>query len=90
MLLIRAERETGLTRMSYRRIMRYTGIGSHSTISKALKRLESIHLLKMYRGHDSGLRAVNAYSLSAEDPRFQAIVTEIWRKQREEMELERS
>ena len=88
-LLTYAERETGVTIISYRGIMRYAGIGSPSTVSKALKRFEHMHLLKTIRGRDSELRAVNAYCVSADDPRFQELVNEICRKQREEIEIER-
>jgi len=88
-LLTYAERETGITTISYRGIMRYAGIGSPSTVSKALRRFEHMHLLKTIRGRDSELRAVNAYCVSADDPRFQELVNEICRKQREEIEIER-
>jgi hypothetical protein len=88
-LLIYADRSDGLATISYRGIMRYAGIGSPTTVSKALKRFEYIHILKTVRMKDSGLRAVNAYCVTADDPQFQEIVIEIWRRQREEIELER-
>ena len=88
-LLDYADRSNGLATISYRGIMRYAGIGSPTTVSKALRRFENIYILKIFRGKDSGLRAINAYCVSADDPRFQEIVTEICRKQREEIEIER-
>jgi hypothetical protein len=69
--------------------MRRAGIGSPSTVSKVIRRFENIHLLKTVRLRDSDLRAVNGYYVSADDPRFQQIVSEIYLKQREEIEIER-
>jgi hypothetical protein len=88
-LLVYADRSSGLATISYRGIMRYAGIGSPTTVSKALQRFENMHILRIVRGRDSGLRAVNSYCVTADDPQFQEIVTEIWRRQREQIELER-
>jgi hypothetical protein len=71
--------------------MRYSGVGSHATIAKSLKHFEQMRLLKVVRASAARpIRQVSQYSFSFDDPEFQAMVTQVFQRQREEMELEKA
>ena len=64
-------REDNLCTISYRGLMRYAGIGSHSTVATALKRFQALHIVHVHKGRTSdGLRACNVYQLTLDDPFF--------------------
>jgi hypothetical protein len=85
-----AERDTGIAEISYRGLMRYSGVGSPATIAAAMRRFERMRLLKVARKPGELLfRRVNQYTLTVEDPEFQSLVTKVFQRQREEIELER-
>jgi hypothetical protein len=76
--------------ISYRGLMRYAGIGSHSTVATALKRFQALHILQVQRGTGSdGLRACNAYRLTFDDPAFLGLANAAFSKQGEAIRLER-
>ncbi len=83
--------ETGLAKVSYRGLMRYSGVGSASSVAVALKRFRRIHLLQVEPqiGGD-GFRACNSYRLTFDDPRFLSLLNEIHQRHREEVDLERA
>jgi hypothetical protein len=82
--------DTGLAEISYRGLMRYSGVGSTATIAKALHRFEQMRILQVARKPGELLfRGVNQYHLTLDDPEFQAMVTRIFQMQRAEIELER-
>ncbi len=83
--------ETNDVTISYRGIMRFAGIRSHTTVRRALRRFQQLGVLEIVRsvGGD-GFRSVNSYRLTFDSPKFRSIVNEIYRRQREEIELERS
>lgn len=81
--------ETGITEISYKGIMRYSGVRSSATVAKALNRFENMHCLKTIRGSEGVLRRCNRYRLTVEDPKFQEAVIEIYRQQRLEIEVEK-
>lgn len=81
----------GVAEISYRGLMRYSGVGSHATIAKSLKHFEQMRLLKVVRASAARpIRQVSQYSFSFDDPEFQAMVTQVFQRQREEMELEKA
>ena len=83
--------ETNDATISYRGIMRFAGIRSHTTVRRALRRFQQLGVLEIVRsvGGD-GFRSVNSYRLTFDSPKFRSIVNEIYRRQREEIKLERS
>lgn len=84
------DRGRGSTEISYRGIMRYSGVGSDATIAKAIRRFEQMHLLRVVRLPDAPrLRRVNQYSFTLDDPEFQVLVSEVYQRQRDEIELEK-
>ena len=84
------DRDTGITEISYRGLMRYSGVGSQATIAAAIRRFERMRLLRVGRKPGELLfRRVNRYTLTVEDPDFQALVTKVFQQQREEIELEK-
>jgi hypothetical protein len=85
-----ADRDTGIAEISYRGLMRYSGVGSPATISAAMRRFERMRLLRIARKPGELLfRRVNQYTLTVDDPEFQALVMQVFQRQREEIELER-
>lgn len=89
-LVIYTNRETGIAEISYRGLMRYSGVGSQATIAQAIRHFEKMRLLRVARRPGELLfRGVNQYSLTLDDTEFQAMVMEVYRRQRDEIELEK-
>ena len=83
--------ETGLAKVSYRGLMRYSGVGSATSVAVAIKRFRRIHLLQVEpRIGGDGFRACNCYRLTFDDPKFLSLLNEIHRRNFEEVELERA
>lgn len=84
------DRDTGLGAISYRGLMQFSGVGSSATIAAALRHFEQMKFLHVVRAPATGpLRRVNQYTLNFDDPDFQAMVTQVFQRQRAEIELER-
>lgn len=81
--------ETNEATISYRGLMRYGGVGSSATIRRALRRFQQLGLLEISRGVSEGFRSVSRYRLTFDSPKFRGVVTEIFRRHREAIELER-
>jgi|ERR1017187_304656 hypothetical protein len=85
-----AGRDTGIAEISYRGLMRYSGVGSPATIAAAMRRFERMRLLQVARKPGELLfRRVNQYRLTVEDPDFQALVSKVYQRQRDEINLEK-
>lgn len=83
-------RDTGLCEISYRGLMRFSGIGSSATISEALKHFRQLGILEIYRAKGMmGTSGVSRYRLTPENPQFQTLIAETFRRQREEIRVER-
>jgi hypothetical protein len=83
--------ETGVTRMSYRAIMRYAGVGSRANVSKALNLLQKLHAIQISRGPRVGVtRECNTYRVTLEDPRFLELCNSVYSAMKEEIERERT
>jgi len=83
-------RDTGLAEISYRGLMQYSGVGSQATIANAIRRFEQMRLLHVVRlSGGLCLRRVSQYRLTLDDPEFQATVMKVFRRQRDEIELEK-
>ena len=82
--------ETGLTRMSYRAIMRYSGVAKTGNVSSAIKKLKKIHALQSVPGLRVGLvRECSAYRVTLEDPKFLELCNFICTSARQEIAQER-
>ena len=78
-------------RISYRGIARYAKVGSHSTISSAIHRFQSLHFLRKVRSStENGFRSCGEYEWSLDNPSFLEMAVAQEKKQREEIEAERS
>ena len=91
-LAIFADANSESATISYRALMRLTNIRSHSTVSRALKRFEAIHLLQRTRKREqTGLRSCGSYKLCVENPEFQELARNCYEtriaQSREEREL---
>lgn len=65
--------ETGITRMSYRAIMRYSGVKKMANVSAAIKKLSRIHAIQVSCGQRVGVtRECSAYCVTLDDPKFLA------------------
>jgi hypothetical protein len=83
--------DTACCEVSYRGILRYSGVGSHATVVNAVRHFEQIGFLKVIRGAESRVnRRVNRYMLNMDDPDFQSLMSAIYQRQREEIETERA
>jgi hypothetical protein len=84
------DQETGVTRMSYRAIMRYSGVRAWSTMSSALKTLAKIHAIQVSQGPWIGrVRECSTYRVTLEDEKFLALCNETYSKARGEVTRER-
>jgi hypothetical protein len=82
--------ETGLTRMSYRAIMRYSGVAKLGNVSSAIKELRRIHALQSVPGLRCGLvRECSTYRVTLTDPKFLEICNETYTSARKEIAQER-
>jgi len=75
--------------ISYRGIRRFAGIGSDTTVARVLDHFQQMHLLKIHRGMNEGLRACNSYELTLNDPRLLELMTECYESEQKEIEAER-
>ena len=84
--------DSGLTRLSYRALMRYGGIGSSASVSKAIKRLARLHAIQIHTGlRTAGVtRDCSAYSITLDDPRFYALCNQTLQAARAEIAQERA
>ncbi|MGB9435873.1 MAG: hypothetical protein WBQ89_26730, partial [Candidatus Acidiferrum sp.] len=63
--------DSGLTPMSYRAIMRYSGVGKMANVSSSIKKLSRMHALQVSRGQRIGItRECSAYRVTLDDPKF--------------------
>ena len=85
-----SNRDTGLTEISYRGLMRFSGVGSQATIAEAIKHFERMRILQVVRKPGGLLFSrVNQYRLTLDDPEFQSLVMDVYKRQKEEIELEK-
>jgi len=85
-----ADPSTGATRISYRGIMRYAGIGSYSSVASALKRFEKIGLLDIERRVDEdGFRSCSTYLLKLDSAEFHQSLRDTHQRQRADIDIER-
>jgi hypothetical protein len=77
--------------ISYRGLMRYSGVRSQSTISTALKRFRALRFLQVEARRDSdGFRECNSYCLCFDDPDFLELANDTRQRQMQQIEQERA
>jgi len=82
--------ESGLTRLSYRAIMRYSGVKKMANVSSAIKELSRMHALQVSRGQRIGItRECSAYRVTLDDPKFLELCNGVFADARQEIAQER-
>lgn len=83
--------DLGLSRLSYRALMRYAGIGSSASVSKAIKRLARLHAIQIHTGlRTAGVtRDCSAYVITLDDPQLYALCNQTLQAARAEIARER-
>jgi hypothetical protein len=90
-LAVFREPDSGVTRLSYQAIMRYSGVGSRKCVSSTLKRLQRLHAIQISQGARIGItRECSAYRPTLEDPKFIEQCNQVYRNTREQIERERA
>ena len=83
--------DTGQAMISYRGLMRYSGVRTKMTVRRALQHFVRIGLLEIEHGVGAGgFRSVSRYRLMFDSPQFLGLVNEIHRHQQKEIELDRA
>jgi hypothetical protein len=82
--------ESGLTRLSYRAIMRYSGVKKMANVSSAIKELCRMGALQVCRGQRIGItRECSAYRVTLDNPKFLELCNAVFSDARQEIEQER-
>ncbi len=84
------QRDSGVIEISYRGIMRHSGVGSHATVAKAISTFERMRLLRVARKPGELIfRGVNQYVLTLDDPEFQTLMARTYQSRRAAINLEK-
>jgi hypothetical protein len=82
--------QSGLTRLSYRAIMRYSGVKKKANVSTAIKELCRMGALQVNRGQRIGItRECSAYRVTLDNPKFLALCDTVFAEARQEIAQER-
>ena len=82
--------ETGITRMSYRAIMRYSGVAKMANVSSAIKEFRKMHAAQAIPGPRIGVtRECSSYRVTLDDPKFLDLCNGVCRANREQVAQER-
>jgi hypothetical protein len=82
--------DSGLTRLSYRAIMRYSGVKKMANVSAALKSLCRMGALHVSRGQRIGItRECSAYRVTLDNPKFLELCNAVFAEARQEIAQER-
>jgi hypothetical protein len=85
-----ADLETGLTRLSYQGIMRYSGVGMRGNVSVAIKELAKMHAIQIHQGVRTGItRECSSYRVTLDDPKFLDLCNAVYADARKEIAQER-
>ena len=76
--------------ISYAGLRRYSGLRKDSTVAKAVRCLANMHAITVTKGRGGhGLNTCNRYTLTLEDSRFLALLSDCHKQTREEIEAQR-
>ncbi len=82
--------ESDLTRLSYRAIMRYSGVKKMANVSSAIKELSRMYALQVSRGQRIGVtRECSAYRVTLDNPKFLELCNAVFTDARQEIAQER-
>jgi hypothetical protein len=82
--------ESGLTRLSYRAIMRYSGVKKMANVASAIKELAKMHALQVSPGQRIGItRDCSAYRPTLDSPKFLELCNAVSFDARQEIAQER-
>jgi hypothetical protein len=82
--------ETGLTHLSYRAIMRYSGVKKMANVSAAIKELSRMQALEVSRGPRIGVtRECSVYRVTLDNPKFLELCNAVFADARQEIAQER-
>jgi len=82
--------DTGLTRLSYRAIKRYSGVRKMANVSRAIKELSRMHAIQVCRGQRVGItRKCSAYRVTLNDAKFLELCNAVYASARQEIAQER-
>ena len=88
--VLEAFADVGNVTISYRGIMRYSGVRSPSTVAAALRRFRSLRILAVETARaGDGLRACNSYQLTFDHPVFWKLANETYNAQKQAIAKER-
>jgi hypothetical protein len=80
-----------MTTISYRGLMRYSGIGSPGSIARAVLGLHALHAITIQRVKRPGaVQGCNGYRLTLDAPEFMELLNKIYTCHREEIAQERA
>jgi hypothetical protein len=88
-LLTFTDPSTGVAEISYYGIMRYAGVGSCSTVRKALLRFQKFYLLQIKTRPSGTFRECGNYQFTPDDPGFLAIAHERSETTKELVQIQR-
>jgi hypothetical protein len=82
--------ETGVTRLSYRAIMRYSGVKKMASVSSAIKELSRMGALQVSRGQRIGItRECSAYRVTLDNQKFLELCNAVFADARQEIAQDR-
>lgn len=82
--------ESGLTRLSYRALMRYSGVKKMANVSAAIRGLCRMQALQVSRGQRIGItRTCSAYRVTLDNPKFFELCNAVFANARQEIARER-
>jgi len=83
--------DTNCSTLSYRAIMRYSGIASTRSVSRAIRRLSARSIIKIRRGSLTvgPTRNCSTYEVTLNNPKLLACMSETYQRMRGEISLER-
>jgi hypothetical protein len=82
--------DSGLARLSYRAIMRYSGVKKMANVSSAIKELSRMQALQVSRGQRIGVtRECSAYRVTLDNPKFVELCNRLFSDARQKIAQER-
>lgn len=82
--------ETGFAHLSYCALMRYSGIGSRTSVARAIKRLARLHAIQVHRGLRTGVtRGCSSYAVTLDDQKLYELCNQTFQAARGEIAQER-
>lgn len=82
--------DSGVTKLSYRAIMRYSGVSKMANVSSAIKELRKMHVLQVSCGQRIGVtRECSAYRVTINEPKFLDLCNGVFISARAEVAQER-